>query len=152
GMLVVADGILTNLAGGGSYTLLADSTKTLPTIVVKPMESNLYAGLLIVWGCWTAVRTGGTAATSGRATTRMSFIAAAPIILAGILMMFGVLAVRTNDFSHAASRGVAFNYVGTRFAPWAIAVAPFFALPKCWLYGAIGGSLGRRICRIWRIQ
>jgi hypothetical protein len=153
GTLLVTNAIITNITDPASAgALLADSTKTLPTIVVSPMESDWYALFLILWGCWTALRTNGTASASGRTGARISFIASTPIFVAGALMMFGVLPATTHDVHHAASHGFAFNYVGLRYTAWGVAVAPIFELPKCWMYGTVGGLLGRRISRVWRMR
>lgn len=49
GMLLVVNAFATNItdpAAGYVAPLLADSTKTLPTMVVNPVESDLYAFFL----------------------------------------------------------------------------------------------------------
>ena len=146
GMAFVVNAIAANIADPSSsrmLALLADSTKTLPTMVVKPVESDLYAFFLMAWGCWTALRTRGTPSASGRAAVRITFIATLPIVVMGLLMMAGLLAVKVGTYG-SGSVG-AFSYAGARLAPWAVALAPFFALPKVWLFGLTGGFVGRRI-------
>jgi len=68
----------------------------------------------------------------------MSLIAGIPVMLGGALMALGLLDVVTHP-SYGAKAYVPF--------PLAMIVAPLFRLPESWIWGAIGGQLGRWISR-----
>jgi hypothetical protein len=138
-MLAILAALVRNIAGappGGRLTpLLEDSSMTLPTVVVKPLMTEFYVLLLVGCGCWTQLRHRGTASQSGKAAAKVTLIAGAPIILAGLLMSAGMLDVRV---------------LGSGFAPTPLGVlfAPLSRLPESWIWGAVGAQLGRRISRL----
>jgi hypothetical protein len=100
----------------GWTSLLQDSGITFPRVVVKPFRSEHYVWLLILVGCITHIRHGGNVAQSGKAAVKVTFLAGLPIMAAGILI------------SPAS------------FHSW---LAPLFALPLCWIWGLVGGGVGR---------
>jgi len=128
-MLMILAGFLSNTV------LLQDSSITLPRVVVKPFRSDLYAFLLIAFGCWVQVWRGGTASSSGNAAVRVSFLGGLPIMAAGLLALFGVLDLSTLGYQGGARHP----------SPVSLDVfaAPLFALPQSFLWGTIGGALGR---------
>jgi hypothetical protein len=137
-MLLVLAGLVWDLASADRPpVLLADSSKTLPVVIVKPFDSGPYALLLLVCGCWTYLRRPGGVSRCGIAGMRMTFLAGIPIMLAGVLMIFGL--------PEAA-------FLGVRRAPTPLTVfaATLFALPKAWIWGALGAYLGRRISLRWQ--
>src|SRR5262249_45864027 len=75
--------------GAGLAALLERSSKTLPTVIVRPFASNWYPVFLIGCGCWAYLRTGGKLSRPGVAAMKVSFMAGIPVILAGVLMLFG---------------------------------------------------------------
>ena len=112
---------------------LRPSSKTFPTVTVTFLASNVYAFLLIGCGCWTHLRRGGTAKQSGVAAMKMSLIAGMPIIVGALLMMIGLVGVSVPAVPlHDPS-------------PWSILVAPLARLPEAWLWGTIGGFVGKGI-------
>ena len=132
-MLVILSGfVFMGATYGRTWTaLMQPSPRTFPPVAV--MASALFVSLLVVCGCWTHLRHGGRARRAGMAAMRMGFIAGIPIMLAGVLMMAGLIEL---------------TFVGPRLpAPsaWAILIAPLVRLPEFWLWGAIGGKLGQRI-------
>ena len=136
-MLVILSGfVFMGATYGRTWTaLMQPSPRTFPPVAV--MASGLFVSLLIVCGCWTHLRHGGRARRAGVAAMRMGLIAGIPIMLAGVLMMAGLLEL---------------TFVGPRLpAPsaWAILIAPLIRLPEFWLWGAIGGKLGHQI-RCWQ--
>ena len=157
-MLVILTGIGWNIAApqpyGRDWTgLLQPSSMTLPTIIVKPLASELYVLFLVGCGCWISLR-GGETVSPGVAAMRISFIAGVPIMLAGALILFGVMDVvvlgpgDTPTTFH--EHGFAYTYYSAeRQAPSALAVlvSPLFRLPASWIWGTVGGGLGRWISR-----
>jgi hypothetical protein len=117
--VITADGLM-NFAG-----LLEPTTKLLPTVVVTPLMSNAYGLFAIGCGVWIRRRTGGSASESGIAVMKITFIAGLPVMLVGVLMLMGALPHTLNS--------------------WAVLAAPLFRLPACWIFGAVGGWIGRRL-------
>ncbi len=114
---------------------LRPSSITFPTVTVTFFESYLYPYLLIFCGCWTHLRHGGTAKQSGTAAMKMTLIAGMPIIVGALLMMTGIVSLRVSPgLLHSPSA-------------WSILVAPLARLPGAWIFGALGGQLGKRIAR-----
>jgi hypothetical protein len=136
-MLVILTGwVFMGATYGRTWTaLMQPSPRTFPPVAV--MASGLFVSLLVLCGCWTHLRHGGRARRAGVAAMRMGLIAGIPIMLAGALMMAGLLEL---------------TFVGPRLpAPsaWAILIAPLVRLPEFWLWGALGGKLGKQI-RCWQ--
>ena len=133
-LLVLASFVGTGVSYGGTWTAwLKPSPTTFPPVVA--LASSFFVFLLVVCGCWTHLRHGGTAHRSGLAAMRMGFIAGIPIVLAGALMMSG---------------RVELTFVDPRLPappPWAVLIAPLARLPEFWIWGALGGQLGKRISR-----
>jgi hypothetical protein len=132
-MLVILIGfVLTGGSYGRDWTaLLQPSSKTFPTVTVTFLASEVYVLLLVGCGCWTHLRHGGTANQSGVAAVRMSLIAAIPILLGALLMMSGLISLRS---------------LGPHLPPpssLAILVSPLARLPESWIWGALGGQLGK---------
>lgn len=118
--------------------LLQPTSKTFPTVTVTFMLSEVYAILLVACGCWTHLRYGRTPGRAGVAAMKMSLIAGIPVTLGGLLMMFGLLDIAT---SPARSAVVYFPI------PLVLTLAPLLRVPEAWIWGAIGGLLGRWIAR-----
>jgi hypothetical protein len=156
-MLVVLGGLVWNIASplpyaSGWTALVQDSSMTLPRVIVKPFRSELYVWLLILIGGITYVRHGGAVAQSGKAAVKASFLAGLPIMVAGVLMLLGILRVITLGPTDMPTtfqpHGFAYTYYSAAHQPPGslhILLAPLFALPQCWIWGAVGGGLGRWI-------
>lgn len=132
-MFVILTGfVLTGGSYGRGWTaVLQPSSKTFPTVTVTFLASEVYVLLLVGCGCWTHLRHGGTANQSGVAAVRMSLIAAIPILLAALLMMSGLISLKS---------------LGPHLLPpssLAILVSPLARLPESWIWGALGGQLGK---------
>lgn len=78
--------------GVGFTTLLTGTSKTVPTVILAPLGSELYVSMLVVVGASTG-RRGDSPLRSVAAALRMSLIAGFPIILAGLLMLSGLLGI-----------------------------------------------------------
>lgn len=124
----------TGLTYRNGGALLAPTSITFPTVTVTFLASTRYAYFLIFCGCWTHLRHGGTAKQSGMAATKMTLIAGMPIIVGALLMMAGIVSLRVSPGLHSPSA-------------WSILVAPLARLPGAWIFGALGGQLGKRIAR-----
>jgi hypothetical protein len=156
-MLVMCGGLVWNIAaplayGFGWTALVQDSAITLPRVIVKPFRSELYAWLLILIGCFKHVRDGGTVAQSGKAAVKTSFLAGLPIMVAGVLMLFGMLKVVSLGPADIPTtfqqHGFTYSYYSAEHqSPGSlnILLAPLFALPQCWIWGVVGGTIGRWI-------
>lgn len=158
-MLAILAALVSNIVappvdGRGLTDVLRPSSKTWPTVMVKPFGSELYVMILVWCGCWTHLRHRGTLPQSGLAAMRLGFIAGIPVMLAGILMLFGILDVvvlepgRTPTTFHG--HGLTYTYYSAnhlRLTPFGVFVSPLFRLPESWLWGLLGGLLGRTILR-----
>jgi hypothetical protein len=127
---------------GGSYAgawraLLRPSWRLFPTVNVTFMASEAYALLLVACGCWTYLRHGGRV-KSGREAMRMSVIAGIPIMLIAVLLMTGFLDMAFLDTGGAAT---------IRPSALSILIAPLTRLPEAWIWGSIGGFVGKCIAR-----
>lgn len=168
-LLVMLNGLAWNIIApspyGGEASMLLQSL----------WRSNLYVLLLVGCGLWTHLRHGGKLDQSGLAAVKISFLAGIPVMLAGALMLSGVLGVivlgpgdiPTTFHQH----GFAYTYYDATLrscwirvqdpagplkavqsatcppAPLGVLVAPLFTLPSSWLWGMVGGLLGRWIAR-----
>jgi hypothetical protein len=116
--------------------LLQESSKTLPTVVVKPLISEFYVLFLVGCGCAIHVLRGGKASQSGVAAMKITFIAGIPVMVLGMLMlarMLGTIVMGPGDTS-----------------AWSVFLAPIFRLPECWIWGCVGGGVGRMLLRLRR--
>jgi hypothetical protein len=98
---------------------------TFPTYRVASMHTDLYALLLMVCGAWTELQQACKRSRPGWAAVKLSMLAGAPIFIAGLLAASGV---RTGPPSALE-----------------VATAPIFMLPLHWIYGYVGGYLGRTL-------
>lgn len=156
-MLIVSTGVVWNVlvpgsAGRGLSAVLQDSSKTLPTVIVTPLASDLYVLALVACGCWTHLGRGRSISECGIAAIRLGAVAGIPVMLVGILMLAGILRLQIVGPDAApttfADLGLTYTYYTTHaHAPSALAVltAPLFRLPESWLWGMLGGRLGRAI-------
>lgn len=125
---------------GGTYgrdwnALLQPTSKTFPTVTVTFLASELYVLLLIGCGCWTHLRYGGKVWRSGFAAMTMSLLAGLPVMVGGVLMTCGFFSVK---------------FLGPDLppvSPLAIQISPLARLPEFWIWGALGGQLGKWIAR-----
>jgi hypothetical protein len=137
--------------------------------------SNLYVEILVGCGFRTYLRHRGKLDQSGLAAVKVSFLAGVPMMLAGILMWVGILGVvvvgpgGTPTTFH--EHGFTYTYYDSVMrscwmrvqdhagpfmavqsttcppAPLGVLLAPLFALPASFLWGTVGGLLGRWIVR-----
>ncbi len=126
-------------------------------LLQKPMRSEFYVLVLFCLGFWTTL-TGSR--SPGRAAVRASIIASIPIALTGLLMMTGVLSYTEVLPGHIAStvhdRGILYTfYKGIQQipgpAPLPLLLSPLLRIPGAWLWGSIGGWVGRHFTGLRRV-
>ena len=152
-MFAVIGAIASNIVASPQYqqSVLPEHIELLQ----KPLRSEFYVLVLFGLGLWSAVT---STRSPGRAAMRASLIASIPIALIGLLMLTGVL-----DYTEVVpgqiattfhDRGILYTfYKGIQQipgpAPLALLLSPLLRLPGAWLWGTIGGSLGRKLAN-WR--
>ena len=116
-MLVILTGFVMSGATlwRDAWTVLQPSSTTFPTVTVTFLATGFYVLLLAGCGCWTYLRHGGKPSRCGVAAMSMSLIAGIPIMVVGLLMVFGLVDVMPST-RHDAAR--------MRPFAWAILVAP----------------------------
>jgi hypothetical protein len=120
-------------AMSSGYTVLEPSHMTFPAVSVRPLHSDLYVVFLIASGCALQLHTRTRLWRTGVAAMKISFIAGVPIIVAGVLLIAGIVQPDSDAYSPAG---------------WQVAVAPIARLGESWIWGAAGGALGRAIACI----
>ena len=167
-LLVVLNGFVWNIIAPAPY-----SNESI-TLLQHPLGSNLYILLLLGCGCWTYLHHGGELSKSGRAAMKISFLAGIPVMLAAALMLLGILGVvvvAPGDISTTFhEHGFTYTYFSAQTfcwlrvaepatqpfaraiqsatcppAPLGVLISPLFILPASWLWGLLGGLLGRWI-------
>jgi hypothetical protein len=135
--------------GRGWTTVLEPSHMTFPTISIRPLKSDYYALFLILCGFAIHVRYGTKPARTGVAAMKISLMAGLPIIVAGVLMLLGVMhatVVGPNEIpSTFRDHGFAFTYYNPRLdlpAPISVLLAPVARLGESWIWGTLGGRFG----------
>jgi hypothetical protein len=156
-MLVTTSAIAWNIVDAPAYGFFWDRP-TIPErieLLQRPLDSELYVLVLAGIGFWTAMRRTGS---SGWAAIQVSTIASIPLLVVGVLMLFGVL-----DFVELhpgqmpttfQERGIVYTFYHVRQevpvpAPIVLLLSPLLRVPGAWLWGVIGGWLGRRYAD-WR--
>ena len=159
-MLLIVTGFVWNIVAPQPYgyawtVLLEPSLKTLPTVSVRPLTSELFVLLLVGCGCWIHLRRGERLSRSGIVAMKICLVAGIPVMLAGVLMLVGVLGVivlAPGDVPTAfREHGIAFTYYSAQVGPpnpLSVLTSPLFRLPESWIWGMVGGWLGRRILRL----
>ena len=127
-------------------------------LLQRPLHSEFYVLVLAAVGFWTALRGNRS---PGWAAVRVSTIASVPLVLIGLLMLFGVL-----DFVELSpgqtlalfdQRGISYTfYKGLQQipgpAPIVLVLSPLLRLPGAWLWGVVGGGIANWVSRARRRQ
>jgi hypothetical protein len=169
-LLVVLNGLAWNIVAPSAYS--NESVVLLQNL----LGSNLYILLLVGCGIWTHLRHLGNMDRVELAAMKISFLAGTPMMFAGLLMLLGILRVIVLGPGDSPTtfheHGFAYTYYSAQQycwirvsepatqqlaqgirtatcppAPLGVVVAPLFMLPASWLWGALGGLLGRWIAR-----
>ena len=115
--------------------VLRPSDMTFPTVVVTFMVSQVYIALLMACGWLTERRHPCQRNRGGLAAMRMSLIAGAPVLVAGLLLAAGAI-------------GVTFAGMGGIHPhPIEVIAAPLARLPEAFLYGSMGAWARRHAMR-----
>jgi hypothetical protein len=169
-LLVVLNGFVWNIVAPAPY-----SNESI-ILLQNLLGSNLYILLLIGCGFWTQLRHRGKLDRSGLAAVKVSFFAGIPVMLAGALMLLGILGVTVSGPGDTPTtiheHGFTYTYYSAQHhcwirvsepsakplaqgvqaatcppAPLGVLISPLFVLPASWLWGLLGGLLGRWIVR-----
>lgn len=139
---VVAGVVMSPTMYGHTWVAMVRPTsKTWPTIEVTFLASEDYVLLMIIGGAWTYLRYGGPIRRSALAAVRMSLIAGFPVMLIGLLLLSGTVALTFSEPSSALRAFVPGP------SPIALLTAPIFRLPESAIWGAVGGAIARWIRR-----
>lgn len=147
-MFVVIGAIAANIAAAPAYQQSAIPEHI--ELLQKPMSSEFYVLVLFGLGLWTGVAGNRS---PGRAAMRASLIASIPIAITGLLMLTGALdyveVVPGQASTTIHDRGILYTfYKGVQQipgpAPLPLLLSPLLRLPGAWLWGTVGGGLGRR--------
>ena len=139
--LIVGGFVMAPSTDGRQWTtLLQPAVTTFPPTTIKFIFAEIYALTLVACGCWTSLRHRGLLNRSGTAAMRMSLIAGLPITVCALLMLSGFA-----DLMSLAPPRI-------RPLPWLMLISPFLRLPEAWIWGAVGGLLGRWLSRGSRLR
>jgi hypothetical protein len=126
-------------------------------IVQQPLDSELYVLMLVAFSTWVTLRRGGSLVESGKAAMKASFIAGLPMMLVGILILSGVLSISSlaqGDIPATyREHGFTLTYYTTRNdlpAPFVLLFSPLSRLPGSFIWGVVGGLIGRGLARSQR--
>lgn len=119
-------------------------------IVQQPLQSRIYVLMLVAFSAWITFRRGGSRLQAGAAAMKMSLIAGLPLTIAGALILVGALGltplapgdVPTTFQQH----GFTLTYYTTWNdlpAPYVLLFSPLFRLPGSFIWGLVGGEIGR---------
>lgn len=109
-------------------SLLRHTTMLRPSVIMWPFRSEAYVLLLLACGAWTYIRTGTTAPRAGFAAMEMTGLAGLPVMFVGLLMAFDVVSLPT-------------------YSALPVFSASFYEFGSAWVWGALGGLLGRGYVR-----
>ena len=124
--------------GGDALAVLRPSSTTFPTVTFTFFANEFYVLLLAGCGYWTYRRHAGKPSRCGVAAMRMSLIAGIPVMVIALLMVFGLVDLMPLDPDGAARM---------RPSAWAILAAPLARVPEAWIWGSLGGLLGKCLAR-----
>ena len=114
---------------------------TFPTVTVTFLASEFYVVLLIGCGCWTQLRSGGPLSRAGLAAIRMTLMAGAPVMLAGLLIGLGLADLSFLNPAEIHSTAI------LRPSALSMMAAPLARAGESWVWGLLGGLLARRLSR-----
>jgi hypothetical protein len=111
--------------------------------------------VLMGCGCWTVLRHGGTLPGAGLQTMKMGLLGSVPVFVVALLIWTGVLGVivlgpgdAPTTFAEHGFTIAAYGEDGVSafiFTPLGAVLMQLAGLVDCWLFGAIGGAIGRAI-------
>jgi len=129
--------MLTPTALGPHWTtLLQPVATTFPPVAIMFVTADVYVLCMVGCGCWTYLRDAGPLRASAIAAMRMSLIAGVPIMVYSLMLMFG--------------GAVDLMFIGSQRVgplPWLMLISPVLRLPEGWIWGIVGGLLGRWLTR-----
>jgi hypothetical protein len=134
--LILAGFVMTPSAYGRQWTaLLQPVATTFPPATITFVIAEIYVLCMVACGCWTYLRRPDTLNRCGIAAMKMSLVAGLPIMICALLMLAGLA-----DLTALAPQRI-------RPLPWVMLLSPVLRLPEAWIWGAVGGLLGRWLSR-----
>jgi hypothetical protein len=134
---------------GGWTTVLEPSAMTVPGVRVSAVVGDVFSILFVACGWWTYRRRRGTPSQAGWAAAAACLLAGVPVMLLGALLLLGVVDVSVVGPGHAAGgihARLAFTYYSAgdhSVSPLAVMLFPLSRMPIAWLWGSLGGCIGR---------
>jgi hypothetical protein len=122
-----------------------------------PTWPGSFIGIVVLMGCgcWTVLRHGGTLPGAGLQTMKMGLLGSAPVFVVALLTWTGVLGVIVVGPGDApttfAEHGFAITAYGEDgvpafiYTPLGAVLMQLAGLVDCWIFGAIGGAVGRAV-------
>jgi hypothetical protein len=135
--LILGRFVLSPMNYGKKWTaLLQPVATTFPPVAITFVTAEVYVLCMVACGCWTQLRSpAGPLKQSGAAAMRMSLIAGVPITVVAVLMLVGVV-----DLTFMGAQPI-------KPLPWVMLLSPVLRLPEAWIWGVVGGLLGRWFLR-----
>jgi hypothetical protein len=134
-ILVVLAGFVQGGSSGAADTASAQSTwKILPAASLPFLFAGVFALLHFICGCWTCLRR-RKVRQAGLAAMRTALITGIPIVIGALLMMLGLAELRFPGATQLPP------------SPLAMMVAPLARLPDAFIWGVLGGLLGKQMTR-----
>jgi hypothetical protein len=139
---------------GGWTTVLEPSSMTFPTVRVSAVVGEVFSVLFFCCGCWTYRRRRGTPSQAGWAAATLCLFAGIPVVVAGALLLLGVLdlaVVGPGESAASIQNGLAFTYYsadGHFPSPLSVILFPLSRVPIAWLWGTFGGHVARWTARV----
>ena len=150
-------GLVGFLLNAASFTwLIVAPPPYSPEYTFPPHFSPLRTAgnLLVVMACglWTVARSGGTLPHAGVQTMKMTALTVAPVLAVCALVLSGALGVIVLGPGDAPTTAVEhgfaiawYNADGVGLKPMAIVLLTLPGVLENWIWGALGGALGRLV-------
>jgi len=121
-------------------------------LLQQPFDTTAFLVILVVCGCWLQIRLGATVLQCGWAAAKITLLAGAPAVLAGLLVLSGLLRVIVLGPGETPTtfreHGFAMTYYSAQAgapAPWLQLVSVVFRVWQSFFWGVLGALLGRGI-------
>ena len=120
-------------------------------LLQQPFASTAYLAILVVCGCWLQIRFRASLVECGWGVMKIAFLASAPAVMAGVLILSGVLRVIVLGPGEAPTtllqHGFAMTYYSAQPHPpaWLQMISAVFRVWESFFWGVLGGLLGRGI-------
>ena len=121
-------------------------------LLQQPMDTTAFLVILVACACWLQIRFRATLLECGYGVMKIAFLASAPTVAAGVLILAKVLGVIVLGPGEAPTtflqHGFAVTYYSARTHPpaaWLQMLLVLFRVWEAFFWGVLGGLLGRGI-------